>query len=150
MATKIVGLQGVPAIKAKLIELVGKGYSVKDACALVSRTPKTFENYRASDKDFGAAIDAARGRLKRADRTGEDPEVFNLSFAEWRKRYLGRDTYAHHQLWVDVLEGKEPTLWHPAIQYHKASPRRILINCPPHPRQVHGDHAGVCDLPAMP
>ena len=132
MARKVVGPGGVPELKSKVIELVGKGLSVKDACAQVDRTPKTYENWRAADKDFGAAIDAARARLKRAERTGEDPEVFNLSFAQWRKRYLGRDTYAHHQLWIDVLEGKEPTLWHPAIQYQKGSPKRVLINCPPH------------------
>jgi len=132
MATRIVGLTGVPAIKAKLIELVGKGMSVKDACSLVGRSVKTFENYQGSDPEFSKAIAASRVRLKRAVRSDEDPEVFNLSFAEWRKRYLGRETYPHHQLWVDVLEGKEPTLWHPALQYTKGSPRRVLINCPPH------------------
>jgi len=132
MAKKVVGPVGVPAIKAELIKLVGMGLSVKDACAQVGRSQKTFENYQSMDPEFSKNIAEARVRLKRAERNGEDPEVFNLSFAQWRKRYLGRDTYAHHQLWIDVLEGKEPTLWHPAIQYHKASPRRVLINCPPH------------------
>jgi len=132
MAQRIVGLTSLPEIKAKVVELVAKGMSVKDACALVDRTPKSYENWRATDKAFAAAVDAARKRLKRSDRSGQDPEVYNLSFAEWRKRYLGRDTYKHHQLWVDVLEGKEPDLWHSALQYTKASPRRVLVNCPPH------------------
>lgn len=132
MALVRVIIDELPKLKDHVVELIGKGASVKDACLQVNRSVKTYENWRADDKEFATRIDQARGHHKRAKATGSDPEVYNLTFAQWRKRYLKRDTYRHQQLWIDVLEGKEPDLWHDGIIYKKASPNRVLINCPPH------------------
>jgi hypothetical protein len=36
---------------------------------------------------------------------GKDETVYQLDFATWRKRFLGMETYAHQQQWIDLLEG---------------------------------------------
>ena len=117
--------------KKRIVTLIGAGHTVAEACRQTGRAVKTYENYRASDADFRAAVDRARERAGKAKTAGRDPEVYNLSFAEWRKRFLGRDTYAHQQLWIDVLEGRQPDLWHPGLYYKPGNPRRVLINTPP-------------------
>lgn len=129
MARKIVGLTQAEA-KAKVASFIAAGMTVTDAMTLVDRHPKTYENWRASDKEFAALIDQARGK-KRARAGEKDPELYTLSFAEWRKRFLDQDTYAHQQMWIDLLEGKEPDVFHSAITYHPGDPNRILINTPP-------------------
>jgi hypothetical protein len=40
---------------------------------------------------------------------GVEEDVATLDFATWRKKYLGQDTYAHQQAWVDIIEGREYT-----------------------------------------
>mgnify|MGYP003296564457 CR=1 FL=1 len=86
------------------------------------------------DKAFAASVDEARERRDKATSNGKDADLSNLSFAEWRKRFLNLDTYPHQQLWIDVLEGREPTLMHPSVRYEPAENgqrNRILINTPP-------------------
>ena len=124
--------EAAAGIKARVVDLIAQGATVQAACDFVDRSMKTYENWRANDKEFAAAVDQARARLRRAEEAGQDPLVYGLSFAAWRKRFLHRDTYPHQQLWIDVLEGREPDIWHPSIQYIKRSPNRVLINCPPH------------------
>ena len=108
------------------------GASVGDACTAATRSRKWYENLRSQDKEFAAAVDAARERRDKATSAGKDPELYNLSFADWRKRFLGLDTYPHQHLWVDVLEGREPQLMHHTVRYEPRGDRkRILINTPP-------------------
>jgi hypothetical protein len=125
----------VEQAKTRVTLLLGAGSTVADAMKSVDRSTKTWENWRSSDPDFKAAVDKARATASRDKASGKDSveraNLKNLSFAEWRKRFLGRETYPHHQLWVDVLEGKEPTLWHHSLQYERNNPKRVLINCPP-------------------
>ena len=117
--------------KAKVLTLLGAGETVVAAAKAVGRTEKAYSNWRAADKAFAAAADAARARAAKAKEAGRDPENYTLSFAEWRRRFLGRETYAHQQLWIDVLEGNQPDVWHPSIYYKAGNPRRVLINTPP-------------------
>ena len=120
--------------KAGVLELIKSGSSVEDACRAVSRTRKAYENWRSADKEFAAAVDEARDRRSRASAAGRDADASNLSFADWRKRFLGLDTYPHQQLWIDVLEGREPSLMHPSVRYEPAEDggrNRILVNTPP-------------------
>ena len=121
--------------KARVILMIGAGSTVTDAMLAVDRSQKSYENWRSADPEFKAAIDKARAGASRAREAGQDPvervNLKNLSFAEWRKRFLGRETYPHQQMWIDVLEGNEPKLWHPALYYKPGNPRRVLINTPP-------------------
>jgi hypothetical protein len=126
----------VDQAKERVLLMIGSGSTVAAACEAAGRTTKTYENWRASDREFSNKADIARAKAagaKAAGRdVGEQAQLRNLSFADWRKRFLGRDTYPHQQLWIDVLEGKEPKPWHPAIYYKPANPRRVLINTPPY------------------
>lgn len=117
--------------KKRVVNMIQAGSKVAEACEAAGRSVKTYENWRNTDKEFAAAVDKARQLATRAKDAGRDPENYNLSFADWRKKFLGRDTYAHQQLWIDVLEGKEPELWHPSLYFKKGNPRRVLINTPP-------------------
>ncbi|HET9869081.1 MAG TPA: hypothetical protein VFR02_01110, partial [bacterium] len=117
--------------KAKALEQFALGATVRDAMKAVGRQPKTHENWRASDLDYKNAVDAARDRSTRAKDAGKDPALYELGFAEWRKRFLGRDTYPHQQMWIDVLEEREPVVFHPAITYRPGNHNYVLINTPP-------------------
>ena len=97
----------------------------------VGRTKKWLENMRAADKEYGRQIDAARLRRQQAQEGGKDPMLYSLGFAEWRKRFLGQDTYPHQQMWIDALEGNPVAVYHPSITYDKRSDRLLLINTPP-------------------
>ena len=123
--------------KAGVLDAIAKGLSVEEACKKVSRSRKSYENWRSADPEWARKVDSARARRARARERGKDPELYNLGFAEWRKRFLRQDTYPHQQMWIDVLEGRDPDVWHPAITYRKKDPRRILVNTPPfHPAHV--------------
>lgn len=117
--------------KTLILAAIRAGATVAEACKQAKRTPKTYENWRAADPEFKAAVDAARVRIAKAEAKSKDPELYSLTFAEWRKRFLNQDTYPHQQMWIDVLEGREPKVWHPSIQYRKGSDRLVIINTPP-------------------
>ena len=112
--------------------LLGSGATVGAAMDGVGRSRKTYENWRAESPAWAALADQAKLRASKAKDANGDPELYRLSFAEWRKRFLGRETYPHMQMWVDVLEGREPDVYHPAITYQPGSnPRLLCINTPP-------------------
>src|SRR5574337_766837 len=103
--------------KEGFVLAIKTGASVDAACKAVGRSRKTYENWRTKDKDFAAKVDAARERRENAAQAGRDPDLYSLTFAEWRERFLGLETYPHQQLWIDVLEGRKPTLMHPTVRY---------------------------------
>lgn len=121
----------VDQAKQRVILMIGAGATVQAACDQAGRSSKTYETWRRDDPAFKAAIDGSRRTADSAKNNGRAPEHYQLSFAEWRKKFLGRDTYQHQQLWIDVLEGKVPEPWHPSIVYKAGNPRRVLINTPP-------------------
>jgi hypothetical protein len=130
MARKIVGLSKKEAQKIVVRE-IAKGASVAEAMKLVDRSVQTYENWRAIDPEFKEAVNKARGRMARAEEKQVDPELFDLDFVTWRKKFLKSDTYPHQKMWIDVLEGKEPEVYHPAITYTSGHKNRIIINTPP-------------------
>lgn len=117
--------------KERVILALGAGTSVVEALKQADRSIKTWENWRAGDPEFKLAADTARQRAKAVRDGSEDPELKQLSFAEWRMRFLGRHTYPHMQNLVDVLEGREPSWLHPAMTYDPASKHRCVVNIPP-------------------
>lgn len=117
--------------KRRIIEGFAQGLTVGEAVKLVSRSPKWHENMRAEDKAYAAAVDEARATRRRALSAGRDADVFQVGFEEWRKRFLGRDTYPHQRQWIDVLEGRTPVELHENITYTPGRNNRIVINTPP-------------------
>src|SRR5690348_16744092 len=88
-----------------LILAIGAGATVKDACAQAQRSTKWYDNLRATDADFKKAVDDARARASKAKDGSKDPTLYQLTFAEWRMRFLGRHTYPHMSNLIDVMEG---------------------------------------------
>lgn len=112
--------------KRKIVLAIQEGLSVAAACQLVGKSPKTYEYYRDSDKDFASQVDhvrAVRARQGAARPTG--------TFAEFCPKYLGQDVYLHQLQWIDLLEGREPRDVHPAITYEPNRPELLIINTPP-------------------
>lgn len=117
--------------KEQFLKARAAGLTVEAAIRSADRSVKAYENWRASDPKFKAEADKVASVVKRSQASGRDPELLQLDFASWRKRFLGMDTYQHQQQWIDVLEGREPQGLHPAITYEPGNPRRLLINTPP-------------------
>lgn len=117
--------------KKKVVASIASGAGIVEAMSLVGRQVKTYENWRANDPAFKAQVDQIRQIRKSAKNRGVDEDASTLTFSQWRKKFLNRDTYPHQQMWIDVLEGREPEIHHPAIKYEQGRPTRVLINTPP-------------------
>jgi hypothetical protein len=115
--------------KRIIVDGIRKGHTLKDILKVADKAQSTYNTWRANDSDFKKACDIARHSLagvddeQRLSRAGE--------FAEFRRKYLGLETFPHQQQWIDLIEGREPQDLHPSIRYEKGSSRHILINCPP-------------------
>lgn len=116
--------------KESFLKAIKDGASVEDACKAATRSRKWYENVRSQDRQFAADVDAARERRTRAAVDGKDPALYDLTFAEWRLKFLGRETYPHMQNLVDVLEGRDPSWLHPAMTWEPASRDRVVMNIP--------------------
>jgi hypothetical protein len=123
---------GLSADQAKeaVLSAIASGSTVERAMASVSRSMKTWEYWRRSDKAFAKRVDETRAARKSAKNRGANPDATAISFAEWRKEYLGYDTYPHQQQWIDVLEGREPTPID-GCEWDKRNPKRLIVNVPP-------------------
>lgn len=112
--------------KARMIETIGRGWSVAEACKAVGKSVKTHEYYMASDENYRAAVLAIRASQGRREGTTPIPD-----FRTFRKTYLNRGTYWHQQQWIDLLEGQDPSDLHPAEIYQKGDPAWLILNTPP-------------------
>jgi hypothetical protein len=122
----------MPAAKAEVLEAIGKGWQVAESMQSVGRTVKTYEVWRKIDPDFKAGIERCRQQLALANERGSNaPDLANMSFPDFRKRFLDQDTYRHQQAWIDVLEGRDYT----PLENEQYTPgknrRRVLLNTPP-------------------
>ena len=107
---------------------VATGATNPTALAKVGRSLSWYEASRRDYPEFKRDVDNARAVLKEVKTTGREPVG---DFASFRRTFLNRETYPHQQGWIDLLEGREPELFHPAIEYQPGQASRILINTPP-------------------
>ena len=115
----------------KFLELVKLGWDPSEAMVKIGRKSDTLRQWIFRDKAFAAEFESARqvaGQLD-VDRLGGDK--FNIDFSTFSQEYLESKVFPHHQSWVDVVEGREPSWVDEAMVYEKGSPRRLLINVPP-------------------
>jgi hypothetical protein len=91
---------------------------------------KTYEYYRRTDKIFTDKVDRTRLGLK--DKSFATSDVHDITFADFRQRFLNSKTFPHQQNLVDMIEGVEPSWLHPSMKYEQGlANNRILINIPP-------------------
>ena len=116
--------------KRVIISGVAEGMTIEAATAAAGKSYKTYEYYRRTDKNFCDKIDRTRLGLK--DKNYASSDVHDLTFAEFRQRYLHSQTFAHQQNLIDVIEGREPSWLHPSMKYEPGlASNRILVNIPP-------------------
>ena len=116
--------------KRIILGCVAEGMTIEAACGSAGKSIKSYEYYRRTDKIFADKIDRTRLGLK--DKQFQDGDVHDLSFADFRQKFLHSRTFPHQQNLVDVIEGREPSWLHPAMKYEPGlASNRVLINIPP-------------------
>lgn len=118
----------VTEAKAKVIELIQQGCKVDEACAVVQRSPETYRDWRKTDPEFKAAIDAIRS--VRADER-QDGKAEVPDFPEFCRDWLRQPLHIHQLRMWDVIEGREPRDMHDSMSYEPGYANRVLINVPP-------------------
>ena len=116
--------------KRLILSGVAEGLTIEAATAAAGKSYKTYEYYRRTDKIFADKMDRTRLGLK--DKNFASSDVHDITFAEFRQRYLHSRTFPHQQNLIDVIEGREPAWLHPSMKYEKGlANNRILLNIPP-------------------
>ena len=118
--------------KRLVLDFIAQGKSVEEAANLVGRSKSAYEQWRFNDPQFRADVDRVReARAAAKDRGVEDVAKYaTMSFEDFRKEFLGQDTYRHQRAWIDVIEGRgyKPL---PGEKFTQGRTNRILINTPP-------------------
>ena len=118
-----------PEAKKRLLALIEEGVTVEDACRAVGKSVKSYEYYRASDPQFKEAIDLLRVLSKRKGIVA--PEDAEISFEDFRLKYLNSKTFDHQRNITSLLEEGEPTWLHGNMVYEKGFKNYVLVNMPP-------------------
>ena len=115
--------------KEKVLLMLAQGSTITQAMASVNRNEVTFRQWTMKDADFKARADKARleGKGVKADMKN----LKDISFEEFSEQFLDTKLFAHHQDWIDLIEGREPRWMHPAMTYEPGAANRVLINVPP-------------------
>lgn len=119
---------GIDGAKVLVLKQIANGMPAAQAMASVGRTPRTIEYWRRSDALFASRLDEAR-----AVRSGSGAlPAPRMPFEEFRRHYLGSETFDHQRNMIDVIEGREPSWLHPSMTYEPAEGgQHVLINVPP-------------------
>ena len=116
--------------KRVILSAIAEGMTVEQAVASAGKSYKSYEYYRRTDPSFKDKVDRTRLGLRGAsfiEKTLDD-----LTFAQFRERFLRSKTFSHQQNLIDVIEGRDPSWLHPSMKYEKGlADNRILINIPP-------------------
>ena len=116
--------------KRLILSGVAEGLTIEAATSAAGKSYKTYEYYRRTDKIFADKMDRTRLGLK--DKNFASSDVHDITFAEFRQRYLHSRTFPHQQNLIDVIEGRQPAWLHPSMKYEKGlANNRILLNIPP-------------------
>jgi hypothetical protein len=118
--------------KNAVLDGITAGLTVEAALKKADRSLGTWENWKRSDPDFKAKVEGIRltkAQLKKQGAEGlDDPKA--LGFAEWRKRFLGQDTFRHQQSWIDLIETGTYTPVEGEF-FQQGDQTRFIINVPP-------------------
>ena len=116
--------------KRIILGCVAENMTVEQACASAGKSLKTYEYYRRSDRVFADKMD--RTRLGLRDKNFALGDISEITFAEFRDRFLKNKTFPHQQNLVDMIEVGKPSWLHPSMKYEPGlANNRILLNIPP-------------------
>lgn len=117
--------------KAIVLERVRAGVSIPAAMASANKKPDTIRQWMNRDAVFARDLEEAKeeGLKQSFDAMGIKKEEIN--FPDFSQLFLDQMVFPHHQDWVDMLEGVEPSWLHPNMIYEPGESNRLLINVPP-------------------
>jgi hypothetical protein len=116
--------------KRIILNSVAEAMTIEQACASAGKSIKTYEYYRRTDKIFADKVD--RTRLGLRDKNFALGDINEITFAQFRDRFLHNKTFPHQQNLVDMIEVGKPSWLHPSMKYEKGlANNRILLNIPP-------------------
>jgi hypothetical protein len=117
--------------KAKVIALVSEGWTPHKAMAEVGKQPDTIRIWCMRDPKFATDLAQAKEDSKERSLTALGIARDEIDFPQFSEMFLDQRVFPHHQDWIDLLEGREPTWLHQNMIYEKGDPNRLLINVPP-------------------
>ena len=116
--------------KRIILGCVAENMTVEQACASAGKSLKTYEYYRRSDRVFADKMD--RTRLGLRDKNFALGDISEITFSQFRDRFLKNKTFPHQQNLVDMIEVGKPSWLHPSMKYEPGlANNRILLNIPP-------------------
>ena len=123
--------KGVAQAKKEVLEKVRVGVSPQAAMITIGKKPDTIRQWMVRDPLFAAALEEAKeeGNKQSFDALGVQKE--SIPFADFSKMFFDQTVFPHHQNWIDLLEGREPSWVHENIIYEPGESNRLLINVPP-------------------
>ena len=117
--------------KAKVLALVAEGHSPHKAMELCGKKPDTVRIWMLRDKKFAADLAEAKEDAKNKSVKALGIAKDEISFPQFSEIFLDQKVFPHHQDWIDLLEGREPSWLHPSMKYEQGQQSRLLINVPP-------------------
>jgi hypothetical protein len=115
--------------KKRLLDFIKDGLSVEDACRLTNKSTKTFYYYTKSDPDFNKELKLIRALQSRKGQIStEDKEI---SFEDFRQKYLNQQTFPHQRNMIDMIESSKPSWLHDSMIFEKGLDQYVLVNMPP-------------------
>ena len=116
--------------KAKVLDFVRQGLPLQEAILKADRKPDVMKDWR-KDAQFMADLELAKAEGEKTLSIVSGEAKYKISFEDFSREFLDSPIFPHHRAWIDVLEGREPSWIHPAMNYEPANSKRLLINVPP-------------------
>ena len=117
--------------KQKVLDLVAEGMSLPNAMTKMGKKPDTARIWIMRDPDFARRLEQAKEEAKTNSIKALGIPKEEIQFAQFSEMFLGSKVFPHHQDWIDLLEGRDPSWLHPAMTYEPGDATRMLINVPP-------------------
>jgi len=117
------------AAKERLLQLLQDGFSVADACIAVNKSEKSYYYYLQSDPEFSRAVKLLRAVQQRKGHIADEDR--EISFEDFRTKYLNSATFNHQLNVIDLIENRPPRWVHDAMTYEAGLPQYVLVNMPP-------------------
>ena len=95
------------------------------------KKPDTARIWMMRDPAFARSLEEARDDAEKKSFTSLGVEKESIPFKDFSKLFLDQTVFPHHQDWIDLLEGNEPSWLHPGMKYEPGQPNRLLVNVPP-------------------
>lgn len=117
--------------KAKVLELVEQGATPHQAMVAAGKKPDTIRQWMLRDSEFAKALAEAKERGESTSLEALGVSKQEIPFSQFSKLFLEQEVFPHHQDWIDLLEGKDPSWLHPSMIYEPGNRHRLLVNVPP-------------------